>query len=317
MRDAALQAGDEVLVVGGTGLIGRALARALPEVGLQPLLVARHDPPTGLLAAPTRCLRLERNELPALLRSGLLPGGHGRALGVVDVLAGSAGETAPLLDALAQRPGRFIAIGSAAVFGLARSGLRHDEASAPQPGTEAMRRKVDVEQLVARRRAAGVAGCVLRIAYPYGPGHGPLGPLGRARDLFERLQGGGVIDWVAPGVFSPLQPLAVDDLARVIAALLTRRAALPALLHVAGPQTLDWSAYLEVLARGRPLGRRLRLHDADRLCALQPAARWVIDHLRQAPLLDDAMLQAMGLACRTPLAAAVDDWAAWCLSGLP
>lgn len=320
-RDAALSPGDAVLVVGGTGLIGRALAAAALAAGLRPLLVARHDPPAGVVAPGARCLRADRRELPALIDSGALlhehERDHERALGVVDVLAEGADEAAPLLAALSTRRGRFVAIGSAAVFGQAARGLRHAESAAPQPGTDAMRRKVALEQLVTEAHRRTQAACVLRITYPYGPGHGPLTPLGRARDLFERLQGDGPIDWVAPGVFAPLQPLAVADLARVIVALLTRPAPPPPLLHVAGPETLDWDAYLQRLTQGRALGGRLRLHDGDALAAMQPQARWIVEYLRHAPLLDDGALQGLGLACRTPLAQAVPAWAEWCLSGRP
>jgi len=315
--DAALSAGDEVLVVGGTGLIGRALAAALLAAGVRPLLVARHDPPSGVVVPGARCLRADRRELPALIDSGALLREHERALGVVDVLAGGADEVGPLLAALSARRGRLVAIGSAAVFGQAVRGLRHAETAAPQPATDAMRRKVALEQLVTDVHRRTQAACVLRIAYPYGPGHGPLTPLGRARDLFERLHGDGPIDWVAAGVFAPLQPLAVGDLARVIVALLTRPAPPPPLLHVAGPETLDWDAYLQCLVQGRALGSRLRLHDVGALLAMQPQARWIVEYLRDAPLLDDGALQGLGLACRTPLAAAVPAWAEWCRSGRP
>lgn len=306
-----------MLVVGGTGLIGRALGTALVAAGLRPVLVARRDVAPELIATGARLLRAERSTLPTLLASSAVCGDAARPIGIVDVLAGGTDEVAPLLEAVAGRPGRCVAIGSAAVFGQAQRGVRYAETTPPQPATEPMRRKLAVERLMADLHARGCAATVLRIAYPYGPGHGPLTPLGRMRDLFERLDGSGPIDWVAPGAFAPLQPLWAGDLARAVAALLVRPAPPRPLYHVAGPDVIDWDDYLRLLARGRPLAGRVRRHEADALQAINPAAWWIAHHLRQAPLLDDTLLRREVLACDTGLAEAVPAWAAWCTSGAP
>lgn len=314
---AALAPGDEVLVVGGTGLIGRALGGVLAAAGLRALHVARHDPPPGMLAPGARFVRADRDELPALIATRALAADRARPLGVVDVLAAGPDDVDPLLAALAGRTGRFIAIGSAAVFGQAVPDHRYAESTAPEPSTDPMRRKVALERLLADAHARGRDATVLRIAYPYGPGHGPLTPLGRARDLFTRLDGDGPLDWVAPREFAPLQPLWTEDLARVIAALLTRSDRPRPLYHVAGPEVVDWATYLRRLARGRSLEGRLRSHDAAQLQALNPAAWWIANHLRRSPLLDDTLVRAEVAACDTTLAQAVPAWAAWCASGAP
>lgn len=306
-----------MLVVGGTGLIGRALAGALVDAGLQPLLAARHEPAPGLLPAGARFVGADRVELPMLIGSGRILAGPTLPLGVVDVLATGPQETAPLLQSLGRRRGRFVAIGSAAVYGQALRGLRYGEATVPLPSTEPMRRKLALEQLIAAHSASGRGATMLRVAYPYGPGHGPLTPLGRTRELFARLAGGDPVDWVAPGEFAPLQPLAAADLARAIVALLTRDDPVRPLYHVAGPEIVDWGEYLRLLARGNPLDGRVRLHRADALMAMNPAAWWIGSHLRQAPLLDDAPLRREVYACDTRLVDALPEWAAWCSSGRP
>lgn len=306
-----------MLVVGGTGLIGRALAAALVDAGLQPLLVARKEPPPGVLPARARFVGADRSGLPSLIGSGRIASEPARALGVVDVLATGPEETGPLLDVLRGRPGRFVAIGSAAVYGQAQRGWRYDEATPAEPSTAPMQRKLALEQVIAAHRAGGHGATMLRVAYPYGPGHGPLTPLGRDRELFARLAGDDPIDWIAPGEFAPLQPLAAVDLARAIIALLTRVDPIRPLYHAAGPELVGWDDYLRLLARGRSLEGRVRLHRAEALMAMNPAAWWIGSHLRQAPLLDDSLLRREVYACDTRLADALPDWAAWCSSGLP
>ncbi len=306
-----------MLVVGGTGLIGRALAAALVAAGLRPLLVARRDVPAGVIRQGARLLRADRQQLPALIAAGAILGEGAGVVGVVDVLAEGPDEVAPLLAAVADRPCRFVAIGSAAVYGQATRGLRYDEATPPRPSTDAMRRKLALERLIAEEHQRGRGATILRIAYPYGPGHGPLTPLGRARDLFGRLDGDQPIDWVAPDAFAPMQPLWADDLARAIASLLLRHERPRPLYHAAGPEVVGWQEWLQQLARGRTLGDRLRLHAAADLQALNPSAWWIGSYLRNAPLLDDTLLRREVFACETRLAQAIPAWAAWCASGDP
>jgi len=332
MVDRPLGEGDPVLLVGGTGLVGRALCAELARQGLVPLVVSRRPPPTGLLPPRVRHFALPVEQLPAALAAGqLAPATAPPAapLGVVEILAGRAAGVRSLLRACRGRSGRFVGLSSAAVLGRAAPGKLHREEDPPLPATAAMRSKLSVEQLLAAAHARGSSTVALRLAYPYGPGHGPLTPLGRDRALFARLEQGEQLTWTLPGELAPLQPLWVEDLAAAIVALLRRPGRPRPLYHVAGPQILSWDGYLAVLAGAvgaRP--PRLRAMPADELIAEGRVAggpgssgpgwhRWLAAYLRHAPLLDDGRLRREVFACTTPLAAAAPRWAGWCLSGAP
>ena len=296
-----------MLIVGGAGLIGRALAPALLERGLVPVAVSRHAPPPGVLPEGAIHLCADRRELPARIASGAV------FAGAVEILAEGPEEVAPLLAALGENA-RFVAIGSAAVFGGAAAKTSFAESDLPVPLTPPMRRKVELERLVAAQSSSGRGATLLRIAYPYGPGHGPLTPLGRDRGLFAALQSGAAVDWVTANAFAPLQPLWVDDLARGIAALLCQPVKPRPLYHVAGPATLDWDAYLAALLRGLPAAAVAR-HSVEALGRLRPEAAWLAGYLTASPLLDDRLFRREVHACDTTLASAVDRWAVWCSSG--
>jgi len=308
--DRGLAPGDSVVVVGGTGLIGSALGRVLAGCGLRPLLVSRHAPKAAQVAAGALHLCLERHDVPRLLERGEFSTPHG-TLGVIDVLANSPAEVEPLLAAAARRAGRFVAIGSAAVFGRSPDGFRYAETHVVAPATDAMRLKVAVEDSIAHANAAGHGATVLRLSYPYGPGHGPLTPLGREHRIFADLAAGRRVTWVKPDALAPLQPLWTDDLARGIAALLMRDAKPRPVYHVTGPETLTWEAYLGLLARGaRTEG--VSLLSVDELLTLAPNAWWLRDYLPEAPLLADTLFRAEVYACETRLVDTAEAWAQWC-----
>lgn len=278
---------------------------ALLERELVPVVVSRHPPGAGVLPEGARHLCLERKELPALVEKAPVAG-------IVEILAEGSEEVAPLLAASSGPRSRFVAIGSAAVFGGAAPGALHAEEDRPSPSTPAMRRKVELERFVASVNDGGRAATVLRISYPYGPGHGPLTPLGRDRGLFAALASGAPVDWVEAGAFGPLQPLWAADLAQGIAALLCLPRLPRPLYHVAGPEILDWDAYLAALSGGRG---QIRRHGAAGLERLRPEAAWITSYLATSPLLDDRVFRREVFACQTRLAQVVREWAAWCASG--
>jgi len=311
--DAALRAGDPVLLLGGTGLVARHLVPLLRSAGFLPVALSRSPPPPGVLPPQTPWIPFERArclEGPAAWPAALVELHRRPRVGWIDIVAD---EPAPLAALLAQRgPGRTLVLGSAAVFGEAQRGRRYVETDPPQPATPAMRAKVELEAAVAAAWARGQGASLLRCAYPYGPGHGPLTPLGRRRDLFERLASGEEQAWTTAGALAPLQPLWAPDLARTLLELLLRPARPRPLYHVAGPETLDWDDYLACLceaAGGEPRIRRLPLAD---LLARGSAARWLAEYLRNAASLDDGLLRREVWAPPSRLPERVGDWADWC-----
>jgi nucleoside-diphosphate-sugar epimerase len=308
--DRPLIPSDEVLIVGGAGLIGSFLARALIGAGLRPIVVSRSDPQPGIIPDGTSHLRMDRIDLPKHIQSWTQ-----RPLGVVEVLAEGPAEIAPLLAATAPFPGRFVAIGSASVLGRSPRGIKHDERSLPAPHTEVMARKLGVERLLAEHHRRGRACFTLRCAYPYGPGHGPMTPLGRDRELFRKLEHHQQITWIEPEALAPIQPLWAGDLAQAIVALLTLTAKPEPLYNVAGPEVMSWDGYLEVLARDRWPQRRLERPSLAELLERAPDAWWLEKYLPKAPLLDDSLIRRHAFAPLTTLAEVVEDWANWCKAG--
>ncbi len=309
--DRPLGPGDAVLIVGGAGLIGRFVAHRAAAAGLRPLVVARSPAAPGVLPPEAEHLQLDRRALPRAMRDW--PPGP---LGVVEVLAEGPEEISPLLTATARCPGRFIAIGSASVLGRMPRGRRYSEGAVPAPHTEAMERKRTVERLLAEVHRRGRTTLTLRCAYPYGPGHGPMTPLGRDLRLFEKLDRHREIQWIERGALSPIQPLWAGDLARAIVALLTRAERPGPLYNIAGPRVLSWWKYVEVLARGRWPQSNLVASPLSELLARNPDAWWLRDYLPHAPLLDDSLLRREVFACETRLDETVEGWAEWCAAAV-
>jgi nucleoside-diphosphate-sugar epimerase len=309
-HDQPLASGDTVIVVGGTGLIGPPLARALAAIGLDVVVVSRNPAAEGVLPGSARHICTDRSELPTLIETwDKIP-----VLGVVDVIAEQPGEVSPLLEAAAPFPGRTVIIGSAAVLGPRPRGVLHAEDVEPAPASGDMRAKLAIERLAQDHHRAGRATVDLRCSYPYGPGHGPMTPLGRDVGLFSKLARHDPITWVEEDDLAPIQPLWAPDLAAAIAALITRPAKPAALYHVAGPEIVSWDEYLRLLAAGAWPQERLRRVPVTTLIDRHPEAWWLRDHLRTAPLLDDSRMRREVFACTTRLTDAVGRWASWCRS---
>ena len=306
--------GDSVILVGGTGLIGLATAKVLAGRGLLPIAISRHDPAPGLLPSSARHHRLDRTELPSLLAptEGSPLALTGRTLGVVEILAEETSHVRELLEAIESHAGRTVAIGSAAALGPSPRGKMNAEEEPPRPNSDDMRTKVAIEALLAEHHETGRASINLRCAYPYGPGHGPMTPLGRDPELFEKLSRHESISWVESGGLAPLQPLWVDDLAEAITELLLRPEKPETLYHIAGPEVLSWGAYLRALSRGSWPQRNLHRPSVASLQAENPEAWWLRDHLPHSPLLDDTRLRRDVYACTTKLSQVADLWAADC-----
>ncbi|HEY0437931.1 MAG TPA: NAD-dependent epimerase/dehydratase family protein [Phenylobacterium sp.] len=171
----------KVMVLGATGFIGPPLVRALSAMGHETVAVAR-TPSAGVLA-------LERGDAAAVARAAQ------GCEAVVDLLAMTLPATAPLLDALAGRIGRYVLASSGDVYlqygalnRLEAAGelLRRIPEDAPlrtrlYPYRAATRRpaedpaawmddydKIPIEQ--AAQSQAGLSSVVARLPMVWGPG---------------------------------------------------------------------------------------------------------------------------------------------------
>lgn len=183
-------AGQRVLLTGATGLVGRAMLRALVGVGARITALLRKD---ARLDAPLAAL-LEHSErvtvsgwAPTEVREAM----RGRAFDLVvhlgaygvkpaeqDALAmveGNVGVTAALLEALAAAPPRrFLFAGSSAQYRPLPAPARLDEEAVQQPLNlygECKRAAEQVGALLARQLS--IPFVALRLFGVYGPGEAP------------------------------------------------------------------------------------------------------------------------------------------------
>ena len=276
-----------VLIVGGTGLTGRAMARVLARDGHDVTCLARGTTTTDLDAA--RVIHADRHDPAALARTF----DAARPDAVVDQIAFTADD----VDAIASlRPARHLVCSSAAVLG---SGLDLDEDAPPAlPTTGYLAGKLAVE---ARARAHGAI--VLRPAYLYGPGHAPMTVRGRDALLLARLHAETPLELPDDDTL-PLQPTFAGDHAAAVAALLAMPAP-PPIVHVGGPPT-TWRGWLAALADAA--GTRLRTR-AVALDELSAHSAWFRDYLRH-PLTIRSRHLALALTPLAEGARALVDWLA-------
>jgi nucleoside-diphosphate-sugar epimerase len=277
-----------VLIVGGTGLTGRAMAARLTAAGHAVVCLARRHPRVDDLAGVT-VLAADRHDRDALARAF----DRARPDAVIDQIAFRGDD----VDAIADlRPARHLVCSSAAVLG---AGLDLDEhAPVPPPSLPYLAGKLAVEE---RARARGAI--VLRPAYLYGPGHPPLTVRGRDPELVARLRDGEV---ELPGDGElPLQPTFAGDHAAAVAAILTTPH--PARVYPVGGPATTWRGWLEALAAaaGGPL--RARAVETDELVATSP---WFRDYLRHPLTIRSGHLPAIEWTPLADGARAVVSWLA-------
>ena len=210
------------LILGGSGLIGGAVARAFLAAGHQASVLTRglRAPAPG--AVPLRAERTDAGALAAALT--------GRSFDVtVDLLAYDAADVARLLDVPRFSPGRYVLISSGQVY-LVAAGARppfpEEEAALPMiPEPPAGTRDHDnwlygsgkraaETELLGRCRERGVRGLVLRLPVVQGAQDGTR----RLWAYLERLRDGGPI--VLPGGGEdPVRFVWAEDVGRALVAL--------------------------------------------------------------------------------------------------
>jgi nucleoside-diphosphate-sugar epimerase len=285
-----------VLILGGTGLTGRAMAARLAADGHAVACLARGTTDVGVgELAGAALLRADRRDRAALARAFAVA----RPDAVIDQIAFAGDDVdriADLLDhAHVAGPTRHLVCSSAAVLG---SGLDLDEGAAvAPPATGYLAGKLAVE---ARARARGAI--VLRPAYLHGPGHPPLTVRGRDATLLARLRAGDPVELPGDGAL-PLQPTFAADHAAAVAAILTAPAPAPC-YHVGGPPT-TWRGWLAALAEAAGTPLRAREVALDELTAGSP---WFRDYLRHPLTIRSARLPPLAW---TPLAAGARALVAW------
>jgi nucleoside-diphosphate-sugar epimerase len=188
-------------VIGGTGQVGRAVARRLLEAGWKVTVGARTD-----VATEARLVRLDRNddrELAQAIADGVDV--------VVDVIPYTSAH-ADQLVALGDRVGSIVAISSAAVYGLERPSRSPISERVPtvEPGdADYAAAKVAMERVLldSGRRATIVRPCAI---------HGPGSPVPRELFFVKRITDGRKLVVLAGRGASVFHTTSVGNLAELV-----------------------------------------------------------------------------------------------------
>ncbi len=247
-----MSSGLDVLVVGGTGFIGRAVTGALLGAGHRVAVLSRgHHPPVP----GAESLEFDRRDA-ARLRSAL----EGRRFAVtVDLAAWDAPDVERLLTIPYAALGRYLMISTGQVLLVtetARPPFREADSAGrlrPEPAAGTAdhgqwsygvgKRRAE-GALLALRASHGVRGVVLRLPVVLGKEDPTL----RLWSYLERLLDGGPILLPEGGV-QPLRFLHVADVARQIERLVASPPPREAVYHLAQPDVVSLRGLLERLAR--------------------------------------------------------------------
>jgi len=216
-------------VIGASGFIGRHVAGALAERGHGVRAFGRSPEKLAAISAGERIELAAENDWQQLL-DGL------DAL----VLAVGAVSGPEMIEAHSTLP-RLVA-DAAASLGTARLVFVSAIGAAPDAPTSFLRSKAEGEAAIAAHRLPGWT--ILRPSLVYGPG-------GRSMELLARLAASPARPRIGSG---PVRPIAVDDLARAVVALLEAEHDLPPSIDAVGPERMSIDDYVDAL--GKRIGSR-------------------------------------------------------------
>jgi nucleoside-diphosphate-sugar epimerase len=241
----------DVLILGGSGLLGEPAVRAFLAAGARVVVLARGQ---RTLPQGVEVLRADRQDRAALARC---LGGRRFDL-TLDLLAYDADDIEALLAVPGFEPGRMIAISTGQVYLVTadpRPPFREEDAlrpliPEPEPGTRdhanwvyGMGKRRMEATLQERCRSRGLPALALRIPIVIGAGD----PTGRLWAYVERLLDGGPI--LVPGrLDQPLRFVWAEDVARLLVTLASHDGDVGVALNWAQPDLLTFEGFVTLLA---------------------------------------------------------------------
>lgn len=234
-----------VLVLGGTGIIGRGLTKELSRVGHDVSIVSRRANLACDADGNVRHIQLDVRD--AIAAAAALRGR--RFDTVIDLVSFGPTQLSEILDVFLGRCGQYIFISSATVYESAKQGCRIVEDSPKVSGgwTYPLNKAQCEEYLAARCTQGGQTYTIVRPYITYSEQRVSFGPW-EAGDVMARLRRGAPIvigDEVSRAVTSLTHS---DDLGRGIAALVGNEKAANEAFHIASEEALTWRSVYEIAA---------------------------------------------------------------------
>ena len=233
----------KVLIIGGTGLISAPLTRLLVERGDAVTHFNRGQ--LGLYPAPpaVRTIIGDRTDYPAFEREMAELGAFDC---VIDMVGYTPGDGESVVRAFRGRVGHFIFCSTVDVYQKPASRYPYTEAENYGGLNAYSRNKVSIEQtLRAAHTDGGFPLTIIRPAYTYGEGRGPLNPFGGP--YLSRIRAGEPI--IVPGDGSSLWVSChCEDVARAFVAAAGQPHTFGKAYHTPGAEWMTWNTYHERVA---------------------------------------------------------------------
>jgi nucleoside-diphosphate-sugar epimerase len=235
----------DVLIIGGTGTISRAIVQALLRRGHRVTLFTRgqrEEPPPP----EVRLIRGDRRDRPAFEAALAAE----RFDAAIDMISFSADDAASTLRALEGRLGHLVHCSTVMTYGPPFAGLLQDE-TAPLNGRHDGgygAAKVAADELLLRAHAErGTPVTIVKPSFTYGPGHPLWRQVDWRTDWIDRLRKGKPILSAGDGL-NYFQFMPAADAGEAFAGLVGRDEAIGEVYNLAHPEPLTWDEWHRAVA---------------------------------------------------------------------
>lgn len=233
-----------ILILGGTGVIGSAVARECVAHGIETTVVARGRRP-GLEGVEWALC--DRNDSAGLKMRFV----DRRFEAVVDLLSFDAEDAEQTIELFGSRCSRMLFISSVAAYKRPLRSLpcrENTEELWENPQFEYGYQKAEMERFLRGRIAAGLPLTIVRPALTFGPGARNFGVLRQNAGVVDRIRRGKRLILFGDGT-APWHFTFASDMAAAIVALLMTDASVGETCHIAGGVHADWRELYRELGR--------------------------------------------------------------------
>jgi len=259
-----------VLIIGGTGTISRAIVQALLRRGAEVTIFTRgqreESPPPEV-----RILHGDRRDRPVFEATFA----RERFDAALDMISFSAEDAASTLRALEGRVGHLVHCSTVMTYGPPFAGLFLDETAAlngRHDGGYGANKVAADEVLLKAHVERGVSVTIVKPSFTYGPGHPLWRQVDWRTDWIDRLRKGKPI-LVAGDGLNLFQFLPAADAGEAFAALLGRQETFGEVYNLVHPEPLTWDAWHRLAAQALGVEAHL-VHAPQELLVTVDAERY-------------------------------------------